>query len=150
MEAQSRPVNGPRSPRVHDESEPRPRNLRAKVSNGTRLHAEADGRTVWSRRFRDLVLGHISDLGGRSILSEAQIALIKRASTLEVELERMEGKLSQGEEVDLDVFGRATGNLRRVLESLGLERRPRDITESDESRLCRLLEAAALDGEAAE
>jgi hypothetical protein len=142
---ETRPANGSRSPRVHDDSEPRPRNLRARVTNGSRLHAEADGRTVWSRRFRDLVLGHISDLGGRSILSEAQIALIKRASTLEVELERMEGKLSQGEEVDLDVFGRATGNLRRVLESLGLERRPRDITaESDESRLCRLLEAAAL------
>jgi hypothetical protein len=28
--------------------------------------------------------------------------LIKRASTLQVELERMEGKLSQGEQVDLD------------------------------------------------
>jgi hypothetical protein len=96
---------------------------------------------VWSRRFRDLILGHISDLGGRSILSEAQIALIKRAAALEVELELMEGRLSQGEEVDLDVFGRATGNLRRVLESLGLERRPRDITlESDEAKLVRLLE----------
>jgi hypothetical protein len=141
MEAQSRPTNGSRSPRVHDESAPRPKNLRAKVSNGTRLHAEADGRTIWSRRFRDLVLGHISDLGGRSVLSEAQIALIKRAATLEVELERMEGKLSQGENVDLDKYGRATGNLRRVLESLGLERRPRDITTlSDEARLVKLLE----------
>jgi hypothetical protein len=95
---------------------------------------------VWSRRFRDLVLGHISDLGGRSVLSEAQIALIKRASTLEVELERMEGRLSQGEQVDLDKYGRATGNLRRVLETLGLKREPRDITqETDEACLSRIL-----------
>jgi hypothetical protein len=135
-----RPVNTSRSPRVHNDSEPRPKNLRARVSNGSRLHAEADGRTVWSRRFRDLVLGHISDLGGRSILSEAQIALIKRASTLEVELERMEGKLSQGEQVDLDKYGRATGNLRRVLETLGVKREPRNITqETDEARLSRIL-----------
>jgi hypothetical protein len=138
---ETRSANAARSPRVHDEAAPRPRTLRSKVTNGTRLHAEADGRTLWSRRFRDLVLGHISDLGGRSILSEAQIALIKRAATLEVELERMEGKLSQGEHVDLDKYGRATGNLRRVLESLGLERRPRDITAlSDEAKLVRLLE----------
>src|SRR6516162_2722052 len=136
---ETRPANGSRSPRVHDDSEPRPKNLRARVSNGSRLHAEADGRTVWSRRFRDLVLGHISDLGGRCILSEAQIALIKRASTLEVELERMEGKLSQGEQVDLDKYGRATGNLRRVLETLGLKREPRDITqETDEACLNRI------------
>jgi hypothetical protein len=140
METETRSVNAARSPRVHDDSEPRPRTLRSAVTNGTRLHAEADGRTVWSRRFRDLVLGHISDLGGRSVLSEAQIALIKRASTLEVELERMEGRLSQGEHVDLDKYGRATGNLRRVLETLGLKREPRDITqETDEARLSRIL-----------
>jgi hypothetical protein len=88
---------------------------------------------------------HVSDLGGRSNLSEAQLALIKRAATLEVELEQMEGQLSLGEQIDLDVFGRATGNLRRVWESLGLKRDARDITaESDEAKLSRLLEAAAL------
>jgi len=84
----------------------------------------------------DLISLHVADLGGRSNLSEAQLALIKRAATLEVELEQMEGRLSQGEQVDLDVFGRATGNLRRVWEALGLKREPRDITaESDQARV---------------
>ena len=43
----------------------------------------------------------------------------------EVELELAEGKLSRGEPVDLDLFGRLLGQLRRVLEAIGLERRAR-------------------------
>jgi hypothetical protein len=110
------------------------------VTNGKRLFVEGDGRGPWSRRYYDLISLHVADLGGRANLSEAQLALIKRASTLEVECEQMEGRLSLGETIDLDVFGRATGNLRRVWDSLGLKREPRDITpESDERRLNRIL-----------
>jgi hypothetical protein len=35
--------------------------------------------------------------------------------------------MSQGEQVDLDRYGRAASHLRRLLETLGLERKPRDI-----------------------
>jgi hypothetical protein len=135
---ESRPQITPRRPRVHDESEPRSPTIRSAVSNGTRLHAEADGRSVWSRRYRDLILVHISDMGGRSILSEAQIALIKRASTLEVELERMEGRLSEGEPVDLDKYGRAAGNLRRILQTLGLKRELREINPLEDDECLRI------------
>ena len=38
----------------------------------------------------------------------------------------MEGKLSAGESIDLDLYGRLLGHLRRVLESLGIERKPKD------------------------
>jgi hypothetical protein len=69
-------------------------------------------------------------MGGRDQLSEAQLSLIKRAAAMECELEQMEGKLSMGESVDMDVFARVTGHLRRTLETLGIERRPRDITPS--------------------
>jgi hypothetical protein len=140
-----RPQTAARSPRVHDESEPRPRTLRSAVSNGTKLHAEADGRTAWSRRFRDLILAHVSDLGGRSNLSEAQLALVRRASALEVTLEEMEGRMSEGAAVDIDQFGRAAGSLRRILQTLGITRVARDITggESDQDRLNRLLAYAA-------
>jgi len=61
------------------------------------------------------------------MLSEAQLALCKRAAGLECELEQMEGRMSQGIEVDLDRYGRAASHLRRILESLGLERKPKDI-----------------------
>jgi hypothetical protein len=93
----------------------------------TRWH-KGDGRSPWSRRYRDLIAGHISDMGGRSVLSEAQLSLIKRASAIELELEQMEGKLSKGETIDIDIFTRTASHLRRILETLGLERRQRDIT----------------------
>jgi hypothetical protein len=67
-------------------------------------------------------------MGGRDLISEAQFALIKRAAGLECELEQMEGRMSQAETVDLDRYGRAASHLRRLLESLGLERRPRNVT----------------------
>jgi hypothetical protein len=145
MEAGTRSVNASRKQRKREAIEPRPPAQRSAVSNGKRLFVEGDGRSPWSRRYYDLISLHVSDLGGRSNLSEAQLALIKRAAALEVELEQMEGRLSLGETIDLDVFGRATGNLRRVWESLGLKREARDITAlTDEGKLAQLLEAAAL------
>jgi hypothetical protein len=77
---------------------------------------------------RDLVVGHVADLGGAEILSDAQISLIKRAATLEAELERLDAMLSRGELVNLDEYGRATSHLRRLFETLGIERRAKDIT----------------------
>ena len=62
------------------------------------------------------------------MLSEAELSLIKRCSTLELELEQAEGRLSMGEQIDLDIYIRATGTLRRTLETLGLKRVPRDVT----------------------
>jgi hypothetical protein len=71
----------------------------------------------------------VSDLGGRDLLSEAQISLVKRSSALELELEQLEGKLSQGEDVDLDRYGRAASHLRRILETLGIKRVPRSVND---------------------
>jgi hypothetical protein len=98
------------------------------VTNGKRLFVEGDGRSPWSRRYYDLVSLHVSDMGGRDNLSEGQLALVKRSSTLQVELEQMEGRLSLGEAVDLDVYQRCSNSLRRLLESLGLHhgRKARD------------------------
>jgi hypothetical protein len=64
-------------------------------------------------------------------MSEAQFALAKRAAGLECELEQMEGRMSLGEQVDLDRYGRAASHLRRILESLGLERKARDVLTLD-------------------
>src|SRR5262249_39497259 len=62
---------------------------RSRVTNGATLLPNVDGRTFWVRRFRDLFVIHISDLGGNA-LSEAERSMVRRACCLEVELERLE------------------------------------------------------------
>jgi hypothetical protein len=101
--------------------------LRSAVTNGRRLFVFGNGNSAWSRRYRDLIAGHCSDAGGRDLLSEAQLSLVKRASAIELELEQCEGKLSMGEVVDLDQYARVAGHLRRILESLGLKRVARNV-----------------------
>jgi hypothetical protein len=111
-----------------DPSAPKRKRKSSAVTSGRKLFVEGDGRSPWSRRYRDLIAGHVSDLGGPEALSEAQQSLVRRASAIECELEQMEGQMSQGEEVNLDVFTRSASHLRRILETLGIERRARDIT----------------------
>jgi hypothetical protein len=101
---------------------------RSRVTTGRRVFVEGDGNSRWARRYRDLISAHCQDLGGQTVLSEAKISLIKRVSTLELECEQAEGKLSMGEEIDLDLYQRMLNTLRRALEALGLERKARDVT----------------------
>jgi hypothetical protein len=103
-----------------------PRN-RSAVTNGKRLFLYGDSNSAWSRRWKDLVCGHVADKGGRDYLSEAQISLIRRAACLEVELERMEGRLSMGHDLHIESYAAAVGHLRRVFEAIGLERKPREV-----------------------
>jgi hypothetical protein len=67
------------------------------------------------------------DIGDEATLSEGQKSLCRRAATLEVNLEQLEAKMSEGQSGDLDVFNRLSGNLRRIFETLGLDRKARDI-----------------------
>lgn len=86
---------------------------------------------MWARRMRDLMALHLSDLGGEAAVSAAEKSIIRRAATLTVELERMEERFATEGEADadaLDLYSRTSGNLRRLLEAIGLRRRPRDVT----------------------
>jgi hypothetical protein len=104
---------------------------RSAVTSGRKLFTEGNPNTAWSRRYFDLVSHHVHDISageGKDALTAAQLSLIKRASAIECELERLDARLSIGEEVDLGGYGRAASHLRRLFEVLGLERRARDIT----------------------
>jgi hypothetical protein len=116
---------------VEERRPERTKRPRSAVTSGRKVFVVGDSNSAWARRFFDLVQGHVSDLGGRSVLSGAQLALIKRAAGLQCELEQMEGRMSLGEEVALDSYGRGASHLRRLLESLGLKRQPRDVTPGD-------------------
>ena len=106
------------------------RRPRSAVTSRRRLWITGDSNSAWSRRYADLVHRRASDLGGPAALSESQLSLTRRAAALECELELLEGRMSQGEQVDLNTYGRAASHLRRILESLGLKRQPRDITNA--------------------
>jgi hypothetical protein len=108
---------------------------RSRVTNGGKLlPGIVDERSAWVRRCKDIISQHLVDLGGEDNCSSAERSIVRRASVLTVELERLEAKFAQAGEAserDLDLYIRATGNLRRLLEAIGLRRRPIDITPPD-------------------
>ena len=108
-----------------------PSRQRSRITNGSALLPNTDGRSAWVRRCKDVITSHLSDLGGEGNTSAAERSIVRRASVMTVELERLEGKFASAGEAtanDLDLYIRAAGNLRRLLESVGLERRARDVT----------------------
>ena len=108
-----------------------PSKQRSRVTNGNALLPGVDGRSAWVRRAKDLIAEHVADLGGLDNTSAAERSLIRRASVLTVELERLEATFAAAREADpdtLDLYARTAGNLRRLLEAVGLQRRPREVS----------------------
>ena len=104
---------------------------RSAITSGRQLFYDGDANSAWSRRFHDLVISHINDVSaghGANVLSEAQLSLCRRAAAIECELERLDALLSRSETVNLDAYGRAASHLRRLFETLGVERRLKDVT----------------------
>jgi hypothetical protein len=100
---------------------------RSAVTNGKRLHVVRPGDTAWARRFRD-VLGEITnDLGGAGLLSEGQRQLARRAATISIMCEKLEGEAAAAAEIDLELYGRLVDRLGRAFQRLGLRRQPREI-----------------------
>jgi hypothetical protein len=107
----------------------------SRITNGGKLlPGTVDERSAWVRRCKDIISQHLVDLGGEDNCSSAERSIVRRASVMTVELERLEAKFAvagEASERDLDLYIRAAGNLRRLLEAVGLRRRPIDITPPD-------------------
>jgi hypothetical protein len=103
---------------------------RSRIGNGSSILNGVDGRLIWPRRFKELFADHLSDTPDASV---AERSSLRRACTLEVELERMETMFALAGEASpeaIDLYARCAANLRRLLESVsvGLQRRARDVT----------------------
>ena len=107
-----------------------PARQRSRIANGSALLPGIDNRSAWVRRCKEVIAAHLSDLGGLDNTSTAEQSIVRRASTLTVELERLEAKFAQAGEAsdgDLDLYSRVGGNLRRLLETVGLQRRAKTV-----------------------
>ena len=103
---------------------------RSAIANG-KLLPGVDQRSTWVRRCRELLADHIADLGGHENTSAAERSIIRRAAVLTVELERLETRFASAGEAsveDLDLYQRTAGNLRRLLEAVGLRRRAKEVS----------------------
>jgi hypothetical protein len=120
-----RPTSAERAP-----TKQRAKVQRSRVTNGKQMFVRGNGRSPWARRWRDLIDAHARDVSPNGIehLSEAQRSLIKRAATIEIQLEAIEGNLSEGLPANLAHYAATAGHLKRILETLGIERRQRDVT----------------------
>jgi hypothetical protein len=115
------------------DSQPVARTARSRITNGSALLPGVDGRSVWARRCRDVIDLHISDLGGANNVSEAEKSIIRRCAALTVELEHLEFLFATAGAAtpdQLDLYQRTANSLRRHLETIGIERRPRDVGPS--------------------
>jgi hypothetical protein len=96
------------------------------VTNGNRLHVANPGDHAWSRRFRDVLAQILADISGPEHLSEAQRQLARRAATICIACEKMEGEAAAGNDIDADLFGQMTDRLGRCFNRLGIKRTSRD------------------------
>lgn len=83
-------------------------------------------RQAWADRQQDLIDQYAAEVAvqiGTADIGAARRALVRRAATIALEAERLESRFSSGEEMapdDLAAYGRASGNLRRLFEALGI------------------------------
>jgi hypothetical protein len=97
---------------------------RSRVTNGSKLGSEMDGRTVWARRLRDLIELYSSDIGPIEAIPHSKRSLIRRAAVLTVELERAEVGFAEAGEADpaaLTAYQTTSNALRRILDSLDIK-----------------------------
>jgi hypothetical protein len=72
-------------------------------------------------------------LGGEENCSAAEHSIIRRASVMTVELERLEAQFAVAGEANadqLDQYARVASNMRRLLEAVGLKRRAKEVNVS--------------------
>lgn len=89
-----------------------------------------DGRTLAAKRAREVLQAVEGDLGGADRLTEAERQLVRRAAVLAVLAESAEAHWLAGGELDTSAHNGTVNTLRRLFETVGLQRRSRDVTPS--------------------
>jgi hypothetical protein len=102
---------------------------------------DLDCRTSAAKRARDLVNRLENDCGGPDQLSTGQREIIKRAALSGAVLEDIEVHWLEGQKIDVGDYALLANSQRRLLATIGLERRARDVTPADDNLTARFLAA---------
>ena len=95
-----------------------PTRQRSKMTNGSQLLPGINGRSAPARRYRDLCTAFANDLGGESVLREADKALVRQAAALTVRSEEMQAALVRGDDIDDEQLTRLMNVASRTLAAL--------------------------------
>ena len=122
-------------------------------TNGVRLATVAPA--PWLQRLDYLIDQHTADLGGEQAVSHSEKVLIARCGMLCLQMELQEQAFARNAggialPDQLIVYSRCLNSLHRVLHTLGLKRRPRDINTPSVAAYLRSKQHAQevdLDGE---
>lgn len=107
----------------------RRKSFRSPLTTGKKLLDNADGRSRWARRYRDLCILYIGEHGGRDKLSQSELALIMNIATIQTELERRAADIADTDGAsDSQFIGYLQGSnsLQRMLDKLGSKHDPED------------------------
>ena len=104
---------------------------------------QLDHRTAAAKRCRDLIAAIELDLGGSDRLSTGERQIIQRAAIIGAVLEDIETRWLAGEPIDPALYATLGNAQRRLLETIGLRRRARDVTPSVDEYVARLNGEAA-------
>jgi hypothetical protein len=127
---QSGPKMSMDSPAVRSQAAPPPPAVRSRVTNHRDLLPGLDGRSSAARRFRDLVAAFINDMGGADQCSDIKLGLLRRLAAVTVQAEVLEARMINGEQVDIGTLCTLASTTVRLSQRLGIERVPRDVTQS--------------------
>ena len=100
---------------------------RSAISNGKDVLPHTDGRSAIARRFYDIQSAVAAEQGGAEQISEARLQLIRRFAASAVLAEEMEGRLANGEQIDVTQHALLVSSLVRVANKIGIDRIPRDV-----------------------
>jgi len=98
---------------------------------------QLDGRTIAAKRARDTISAIEADLGGAENLTTSMRQIIESAAVTSVMVADLGSRWLSGEQIDLALFCTLGNAQRRLFETIGLSRVPKNVTPT----LAQYLEA---------
>src|SRR3974390_2314731 len=100
---------------------------RSRMTNGTVLLPDVDGRSAIARRLKDITSAIVGDQGGADRCSESRLQLIRRFAAAAVLAEQMEARLANGETINITEHALLTSSMVRVAPRIGINRRLKEV-----------------------